>query len=205
MKKEKSVLNIIDYITDKTLGVLKKLGRLISNKKSHDTIEIFIKIIITLILLAFMKIPFMFLEQFGTITIYTIGSTFRMILSTTWVIFLKLAYLLFDFVVLLKVFKSILSNKELNFIEDNRRKDASVKKKIFNPLIKLMKVCLYLALIPLVFAYLTVIVIIGMNIAMLVKGYTLISLFLVLIGIAVMIISGISAILSIVNGGKNNE
>lgn len=202
-KKEKGLVDLIDFVTEKTLFFIKKIGKMISNKNSHDTMYIFTKIIITLLVLAILKLPFICLEELGTILIYTIGATFRYILSSCWIVILDVSYLMLSFIVLLKVFKTVLKDKELNFIEDNRRKDTKVKNKIFLPIIKIIKICLSLLLIPVVLAVFSIFVVLGMNIALLVNGYTFVSLFLMCIGLLIMISSVILVILNIIKGGNN--
>ena len=204
MKKNKefSLVNIIDFGTDKLLLLIKKLNKLITSKISHDTIYIFSKIIITFTLLWLIKIPFDILQQIGVAAIYTVGSTFRHILSTCLYGCFSLAYLMLCFIILLKVIKGIFSDKELNFIEKNRRKDAKVKAAVFNPLIKVIKICLILLLIPLFVIAILMLIALGMAIALLVYSHPLYGLFPAIIGFLVMIISVILTVTHIVNDGN---
>ena len=201
-KKENVLISLIDFVTDKTIDFFKKLGRLATLKNSHDTVYIFTKIVITLIILAIINIPISLLDELGRAIIYSYGTTFRHILSTTWSLILMIAYLLFSLMVLLKVFDEMLKDKELNFVETNRKKDEHVKKSIFNPIIKLFKVCLAILIIPLVMFILAIFVIMGMNLYLTVYGYGFISLFLILIGLLIMILSVILVIVKIIKGGN---
>lgn len=199
--KEISLVNIIDFGTEKLLFLIKKLNKLITSKVSHDTIYIFSKIIITLIVLWLIKIPFDAFEEFGVALIYTLGTSFRHILSACLRGCFFIGYLVLCFIVLLKVIGGMFADKELNFIEKDRRKDAKVKKKVFSPLINIIKVCLNILLIPFVIAVLAILIALGMAIALLVYSYPLYGLFPLLIGLLIMILSVILIVRFIVNGG----
>ena len=205
MKKEKnkeiSLVNIIDFGTDKFLLLVKKLNKLISSKLSHDTIYIFSKIIITLIVLWLIKIPFDAFEEFGVALIYTLGTTFRHILSACLRGCFFLGYLVLCFIILLKVIGGMFADKELNFIEKDRRKDARVKKKVFSPLISLIKICLNILLIPFVISAVVILVALGMSLAILVYSKPLYGLFPLLIGLLIMILSVILIVSFIKNDG----
>ena len=198
--KELSLVNVIDFGTDKLLVLIKKLNKLITSKISHDTIYIFSKVIVTFVLLWLLRIPFVILEQIGVAGIYTVGSTFRHILSASLQGCCSLAYLLLCFIILLKVISAMFADKELNFIEKNRRKDAKVKAAVFNPLIKIIKVCLYILLVPLFVIVILVLIGLGMALALLVYSHPLYGLFPALIGFLIMICSVILIVNRIING-----
>lgn len=199
--KEISLVNIIDFGTEKFLMLVKKLSKLISSKISHDTIYIFSKIIITLIVLWLIKIPFDAFEEFGVALIYTLGTTFRHILSACLRGCFFLGYLVLCFIVLLKVIGDMFADKELNFIEKDRKKDARVKKKVFSPIINIIKVCLNILLIPFVIASVVILVALGMSLAILVYSKPLYGLFPLLIGLLIMILSVILIVRFIINDG----
>ena len=43
MKKDVSLIDLIDYLTAGAVEVLKKIGKLVNNKNSHDIVYIFTK------------------------------------------------------------------------------------------------------------------------------------------------------------------
>ena len=100
--------------------------------------------------------------------------------------------------VLLKVFKSILTNKELNLYEENRRKDTRVKNKLFLPIISFLKACLIILKIPAIICMGCIFVLIGMNISLFVNGYALFSPFVMFIGLQVILYAVIGSINDII-------
>ncbi len=204
-KNEFSLLNLIDFITEKFLDFAKNIGKMITSKKSHDTVYIFSKLIVTLVVLAIIKIPFDFFRELGVMLIYSIGNTFRSFLSTCLKLTIDISYLVLCLVVLLRVFDSIWKNKEINFIEDNRRKDAKVKNKVFEPLVKFVKVVLGLTIIPLIIMFICVMSIFIINLSFATKGYALISLFFISGGFLIMITSVIMLVIEIIKGGNVDE
>jgi hypothetical protein len=83
----------------------------------------------------------------------------------------------------LKVFNSIFKDKELNLIEQNRRKDAHMKKKVFLPIIDLLKACVIILVIPLVLVLMLILIGIGMSICALVNGFGLFSIVFIMVGL----------------------
>lgn len=202
MEKVKNLIDLIEDATDKTVNYLKKIGKLVNNKNTHDTVYIFVQIIITFLLIAILRVPFAIIREMGTAVIYEVGSTFRGILSFSWETILEMSYLLFGLFLLLKIFRKILKNKELNFIETNRRKDAHVKKKVFNPIINIVVACLDLLTIPFLCAIFGVLTLLGMNLALIVHGHVLIGLSFMLVGVLVMLLSVVLSIDYVLRGGN---
>ena len=200
MKKEKSFLDIINICTDKVFMGLNWLSKMVRGKNTKDTIYIFTKIIVTFLLLMALNVAFSILKYCGVNLIYLIGSTFRSILSDCLIMVLNITYIILCFIILLKTFSSILNNKELNLIEKDRKKDTKVKKKIFTPIISILRTCLYISVIPIIFFMGIIFIMIGMNISLLVHGYTLISPFFMYAGILVMLYTALRVIFDIVNG-----
>ena len=206
--KDEKKLTAIDYIdkaTEFVLGIIKKCAKLSNSKKTHDTVFIFSKIIITVIIISIMYIPFDIFNDLGRILIYTFGSTFRTFFSMSWSSIIYISYWVISLIILLQVLNSILKNKELNFIEDNRRKDTALKKKIFTPIINLLNIFLYLSVIPFIVLCAFILVLLGALVALLVNGYLLFSGFIILIGILIMAVSFILAIIKLTTGGVSNE
>ena len=193
---------LIDYVTSFLTNGVKKLGRLASSKKTHDTVNIFTKIIVTLLVIYLLSIPMDFIKQLGVILIYSVGSTFRGVLSFSWSCIVQIGYSVLSLVLLLQVLDKMFKDKELNFIEDNRKKDSSVKKKIFQPIIKIVKVLLMLFAIP--FAIICALSLIGLGaiIGLYTKGYYFIGGLFIILGIFIMSSSTIALIKKIVNGGS---
>lgn len=204
-KNNFSLLNFIDFITEKSLIYVKKAGKMISSKTKHDTVYIFSKIIITIIVLALLKIPFDLLKEIGVLLIYNIGSSFRNILSICLKSILDISYLILTLIVFLKVFESIWKNKEINFSENNRKKDRKIKDNVFEPLVKFVKIFLDLCLIPLVIIIVFLFLIIAINIYYLINGYSLISLFFICFGLILMILSVVLIVTKIIKGGSLDE
>lgn len=202
MNKEFSLINLIDYFTEGAVKILKKVGKLVNNKNSHDTVFIFTKIIIALLLIAFLNIPFTIIKDLGIVLIYSVGNTFRYLLSISWSMIIYLSYFLLGIVVLLKVFKTILKDKELNLIEQNRRKDTHVKKKVFVPIIELLKAGIVILSIPLFVAVAIVLMAIGMSLCLILKGYGLFCLLFMLAGLLIMISSAILLLFNIRKEGN---
>lgn len=202
MEKVKNLINLIELATDKTVIYLKKIGKLVNNKNTHDTVYIFTQIIITMLIIAILKIPFQIFNELGTFIIYAVGNTFRGVLSFSWELILELSYLMFSLFLLLKIFRNILKNKELNFIENDRRKDTRVKKKVFNPIMNIVIVCLELLTVPFIFAILGILTLLGMDFALMVNGYIMIGLSFVLIGMLTMLSSVVLAINFVTRGGN---
>ena len=202
MNKEFSLINLIDYFTEGAVKILKKVGKLVNNKNSHDTGFIFTKIIIALLLIAFLNIPFTIIKDLGIVLIYSVGNTFRYLLSISWSMIIYLSYFLLGIVVLLKVFKTILKDKELNLIEQNRRKDTHVKKKVFVPIIELLKAGIVILSIPLFVAVAIVLMAIGMSLCLILKGYGLFCLLFMLAGLLIMISSAILLLFNIRKEGN---
>lgn len=202
MKKDISLIDLIDYLTVGAVEVLKKIGKLVNNKNSHDIVYIFTKVLITFCVIALLDIPFTLIKGIGVVLIYTIGDTFRQALSTCWGFVVYLSYFLLSIVLFLKVFDSILKDKELNLIEQNRRKDVHAKKKVFLPIISFLKVCLIILTIPLFLLLMLILIIIGMNICLIVKGYGIFSTLFMIVGVFIMILSTLLMIINIKNGGN---
>ena len=200
MKKEKSFLDIIDFLTDKVFFGLNWLSKMVRGKNTKDTIYIFTKIIVTFLFLSMLNFAFYILKSVGVDAIYLIGSTFRSILSDCLLIVLNLIYIILCFIILLKVFSSILDNKELNLIEQDRKKDTKMKKKVFLPIISILRTCLYISVIPIVVLMGMIFIMIGMNISLLTHGYLLISPFFMYAGILIMLYTALLVIFDIVNG-----
>lgn len=203
MKKDDKIINLIDIMTEKLLTFFKKIGKLTSNKNSHDTIKIFTKIIVALILLMVMRIPFLCLQEIGRLFVYTIGTTFRSILTGTWNYFMKISYLIFAFVILLKVINQMFYDKELNFIEQDRKKDSKVKKKIFNPIITIIKIGMIILTIILCVVALILLIMLITSIFLLMKNAGLLSIIFIILGLLIMIMSGIMLIIKIIGGSYN--
>lgn len=200
-----SLINVIDYLSEKVTTFLKKAGRLAASKNKKDSILIATKIVVTIIVLAILSIPFSLIKEIGVILIYKVGASLRAFLSVAWTFMLDLSYLLFCLIVISKVLSSILENKELNLIEENRRKDTRLKKNIFLPIIKFVKICSIIAAIPLVLIIFAIMIMIGMNIALVTHGYYLFSTFLILIGFATILGTAVLLILDVMtlkNGSK---
>ncbi len=202
MKKDVSLIDLIDYLTAGAVEVLKKIGKLVNNKNSHDIVYIFTKILITFCVIALLDIPFTLIKEFGVVLIYTIGNTFRQLLSTCWSFIVYLSYFLLSVILFLKVFDSILKDKELNLIEQNRRKDVHAKKKVFLPIISFLKVCLIILTIPLFLLLILILIIMGMNICLIVNGYGMFSTLFMIVGVFIMILSALLMIINIKNGGN---
>lgn len=202
MNKEFSLINLIDYFTEGAVKILKKVGKLVNNKNSHDVVFIFTKIIVTLLLIAFLNIPFTIIKDLGVVLIYSVGNTFRYLLSISWSMIIYLSYFLLGIVLFLKVFKTILKDKELNLIEQNRRKDARVKKKVFVPIIELLKAGIVILSIPLFVAVAIVLMAIGMSLCLILNGYGLFCLLFMLVGLLIMISSAILLLFNIRKEGN---
>ncbi|MDD6879605.1 MAG: hypothetical protein PUD59_05220 [bacterium] len=201
-KIEKNIMNCIDLFTDKLTNILKKIGKNISNRKTHDTVYIFNKIIVTLAFLFIAKIAFDLIGIIGHNAIYLTGKTFRGILDIILNITINLSYFIFCFLVLLKVFESIFKNKELNLIENDRRKDTKLKKKMFSPIIDIIKSILEILTIPFILVIVICSIALGMNFALLVHGYLIFGPILIFIGLGIMCLSVVLLIKHIVRGGK---
>jgi len=165
-------------------------------------VYIFTEIIITLLIIALLKIPFNIINDLGIYIIYEVGNSFRSILAFSWSLILGISYFIFGLFILLEIFRNIMKNKELNLIEDDRRKDSRIKKKVFNPIIDIVIAFLDLLTVPFVFGILGMLVLLGMNIALLVNGYILVSAFFILLGLLIMLLSVVFAINKITRGGK---
>lgn len=179
----------IEYLTDVVLNFFKKFGRMISNKKSHDVTEISIKIIILIFLLLILKIPVDIISKLGIYIIYKFGTILREYLSIGWSFFINYSYILLSVIFTYKVFKDILTNKELNILEYDRKKDKEVKQKVFNPVLKTIRILIYILMIPLYFTLAFLFMIIGMSSALVVDGSYLISLFIMALGLILSIVS----------------
>ncbi len=199
MKNKLSLITLIDYLTEKANILIKKIGRFANNKNKQDTVYIFTKIIMTLIVLALLNIPFVLLENLGIFIIYEVGTTLRAFLSVTWKIIVNISYILLCLIIIFNVFASILDNKELNFIEENRRKDTRLKKNVFIPLINFIKACSVILTVPLFLMIIIIMIMLGMDLALLTHGYKFFSLFLILVGSLLMITSVILIIFDIIS------
>jgi len=201
MKKKKNLITLIDFLTDKALEIIKKTGKLISNKNSHDTAFIFIKVAITFLFLVLLDIPFTLLENTGIWLIYQIGDSFRYILALSWKVVINCSYIILNLIILFKVFKDILNNKELNLIETDHRKDTKIKKSIFVPIIQIIKVVLYLSTAPFIIMIIILLIALGMNLALIVNGYFTYSILFIAIGLIIMLLSVVLAIIDITKRG----
>ena len=198
MEDDKFVLGAIDFLTEKCVKFFKWIGKTSTGKNTKDTVFIVTKVSITIILLALLEIPFAVLNSMGVALIYLVGSTFRSILSTSLDLVLKISYIIICLMVLLKVFKSILSNKELNIFEENRRKDTRVKNKLFLPIISFLRTCLIILKIPVIICMGCIFVLIGMNLSLFVNGYVLFSPFIIFIGLQVILYAVVQSINDII-------
>ena len=202
MKKEFSLIDLVDHLTIRAVKVLKKIGKLVNNKNSHDMVFIFTKVIVTLLVIAILNIPFTIIKDLGVVLIYEIGSTFRYLLSVSWTAIVYLSYFILGVILFLKVFNSILKDKELNLIEQNRRKDAHMKKKVFLPIIGFLKAIVVVGSIPLVIVLLLLLITTGMSICLIVNGYGMFGLLFILVGLFVMVLSAVLMLLNIRRGGN---
>lgn len=207
MKKNKktSLIDLIDYLSKKIIYFLKKVGRLAASKDRKDSILMVTKIIVTIIMLAFLNIPFLCVKEIGVVLIYKIGASLRTVLSLLWSFILGLSYIVFCLVIIAKVLSSILEDKELNIIEENRRKDTKLKKNIFVPIINFMKACCVISTLPLIFMVFAIMIGLGMNIAFITHGYYIFSTFFILIGFAIILIASIIMIIDVMNLKKGSK
>ena len=58
-----SLINLIDYLSEKVTNFLKKAGRLAANKNKKDSVLIATKIVVTIIVLAVLSIPFSLVKE----------------------------------------------------------------------------------------------------------------------------------------------
>ena len=200
-----SLINLIDYLSEKVTNFLKKAGRLAANKNKKDSVLIATKIVVTIIVLAVLSIPFSLVKEIGVMLIYKVGASLRAFLSFAWAFMLDLSYLIFCLTVISKVLSSILEDKELNLIEENRRKDTRLKKNIFLPIIKVVRICSIIAAVPLVLIIFAIMIMIGMNIALVTHGYYLFSTFLILIGFSIILGTAVLLILDVMTLKKGSK
>ena len=76
-----SLINLIDYLSEKVTNFLKKAGRLAANKNKKDSVLIATKIVVTIIVLAVLSIPFSLVKEIGVMLIYKVGASLRAFLS----------------------------------------------------------------------------------------------------------------------------
>lgn len=200
-----SLINLIDYLSEKVTNFLKKAGRLAANKNKKDSVLIATKIVVTIIVLAVLSIPFSLVKEIGVMLVYKVGASLRAFLSFAWAFMLDLSYLIFCLTVISKVLSSILEDKELNLIEENRRKDTRLKKNIFLPIIKVVRICSIIAAVPLVLIIFAIMIMIGMNIALVTHGYYLFSTFLILIGFSIILGTAVLLILDVMTLKKGSK
>lgn len=201
-KEVKNIMSCIDFLAEKLIEIIKKLGKYISNKNTHDTIYIFAKILVSILFVYISSIIFDFVDIIGRNIVFLVGVSFRNFLSSLLHITVRITYYIFCFIVLLTVFRSILKDKELNFIEDNRRKDTILKKKVLNPIIELIKAILNILTIPASLVIIFCMIALGMNLSFLTHGYMLIGTIFVFLGLGIMCLSAILAIKHVIRGDK---
>ena len=91
-----SLINLIDYLSEKVTNFLKKAGRLAANKNKKDSVLIATKIVVTIIVLAVLSIPFSLVKEIGVMLIYKVGASLRAFLSFAWAFMLDLSYLILE-------------------------------------------------------------------------------------------------------------
>lgn len=185
-KKNTFILtDLIDFLTDKALTILKKVGKLITNEKSHDAMEMCIKVIIMILIILILKIPVDLIGRLGVVIIYKIGTIFRYYLSVGWIALTIYSYYILSLVLIYKVFKDIFENKELNIIEMDRKKDKKIKKDFFIPILRVIRAIIIAMLFPIFIIIVLLFSGLGASIALLVNKTYLISLFIVIIGLII--------------------
>lgn len=200
--KDFSLVNIVNYVTEFLVSILKKIGKMVNNKNSHDIVFIFTKVLVTILLIALLDLPFSVFKELGCIIIYKVGSVFRQFLCSIWTFIVYFSYFITGLVLLLKVFDEIFKNKELNIIEENRRKDAVAKKKVFLPIISAIRTIIFIITIPIMLCLLIILLLIVNNLMFIINGYGLISVLISLIGIFVMLLTTLILIINIAKGEK---
>lgn len=191
-KKEKTIYDCIDQITDKIFNGIVNFSKIISSQKFDDVIKIILKIIFALILTSLLRIPFNLLK-YCTDNIFSLFPTsMEMLFNGIFAILTELTYVAFCLVIISVFIKDIALSK-INF-------DFN-KQKLTGPLTIFLKILLVILIIPAILLVIVLLGILTIMIINLLSGIYLIGAYLMIIGLIIISIVVITLIVNTLNRG----
>lgn len=123
--------NIVNDLIDSTKSVFNKTIKIISSGTFKDILQLLIYILIALIICAFVKIPFYFIEDGFESIISPLPYRIYNVISSIVSVVINIIYIIVAYVVFIKLMsEKILNNFELNTEIDNTKKKNINNKKI---------------------------------------------------------------------------
>ena len=123
--------NIVNDLIDSTKSVFNKTIKIISSGTFKDILQLLIYILIALIICAFVKIPFYFIEDGFESIISPLPYRIYNVISSIVSVVINIIYIIVAYIVFIKLMsEKILNNFELNTEIDNTKKKNINNKKI---------------------------------------------------------------------------
>lgn len=204
IKKEKkySINFILDSVTEIIVTAIKKINKYLTNKSKSIIVKSIIRIALCLILLGFLEIPFLIVGKIGEGIIYLLTSTFKEVFSSIWISAINYSYLIFSLIILFKVVTEMSKRKEYKF---EVKESTKIGENIYYAFNTILKVMIYISLIPLCLIGLLLFAILGMFICLITHGIFIIGPILTVVGLIIIITSSLSYIYDIVESDKGGN
>ncbi|MBQ7136368.1 MAG: hypothetical protein IJO43_00125 [Bacilli bacterium] len=182
--------SILDFLTNKIVIVIKKINKVLTDKKKSTTIRAIIRIVLCVLILGVLEVPFFLLGKIGEIAVYLISPPFKEEISVTLISIIDYSYLLFSLITFFKVLLDMSQNKEYKLeIKDNN---------LYEIICTVLKVLISLSLIPLILMIVLLFLILGMLICLMTHNMMIIGPIIIVIGLIIVILTTLSYIYDIV-------
>lgn len=184
--------NIISDFIDSFITFISDFIKNISNRSKKDIIKFIFEFIILLLFITILKFPVIIIEKIGMRLFNILLDPFSNILGVIWKYMIEFIYLILSILGIISFVKKRYINvpNEKEYINESKKivnkintkkKDDKIKKSnssIANIIITLLKVCLIFIVIPAVFSFLAVFVVIIIGIVLLIQKVPYLGIFL---------------------------
>jgi len=187
MKKKDSkknvLLNLLDIVSDTVLVIIKKINKLLNDKKKSTLVKAIIRVVCALIIVALLEIPFFLIGKIGEGILFLFDITFSELAISIWGSLVEYAYLIFSLIVFLKIIIDMSKKKEYSLeIKDSKQ----IGNNLYYAIELVLKIIIGVSLIPLVLLYLLLFAMLGMFIGFLTHGIFILGPILMIIGLIIM-------------------
>ena len=188
MKKKDSkknvLLNLLDIVSDTVLVIIKKVNKLLNDKKKSTLVKAIIRVVCALIIVALLEIPFFLIEKIGEGILFLFDIAFSELAISIWGSLVEYAYLIFSLIVFLKIIIDMSKKKEYSLeIKDSKQ----IGNNLYYAIELVLKIIIGVSLIPLVLLYLLLFAMLGGVIGFLTHGIFILGPILMIIGLIIMI------------------
>ncbi len=189
IKIKYNIFNLVEIITHALSRIVNDLGKYVTKKENENKVFVVLKLLLIFFAIAILKVPFVAIKMFGVFLIYLVGTTFRELLSSTWIHVVNYTYVLISLNFLYVSVKKLIKTEEyLAFYQDDNKK-IKMMKNIGSKAVAVLRMILYFALLPLLGAAVLFAVALGMFIFMAMHNIYLISIFLIVISAIAILVS----------------